>query len=108
MYAVEGQVVKAQGPPLSPAEDAARDTLHNFMHQHASFLMHVLHAYCSQRRAVELLLLPEAFHDRIADVLASVRPFLKFAQEICTGHFHMLVCTIRAPAVATSASLRPC
>jgi hypothetical protein len=77
MLAVEGQVIKAQGPPLSAAEEAARQTLHSFMHQHPAFLMHVLHTYCSQRRAVELLLLPETFRDRIADMLASVWLFSK-------------------------------
>lgn len=73
LHAVEGQVVKTTGPPLSPAEEAARETLHSFMHQHPSFLTHVLHTYCSQQRAIELLLLPEAFHGRISEILASVR-----------------------------------
>lgn len=65
--------MKAQGPELSSAEQAARETLHNFMHESPSFLSHVLHTYCSQRRSVELLILPAAFHDRVADILASVR-----------------------------------
>lgn len=78
-----GLLVQFQGPAFSAAEVAARDNMHSLMQQHPAFLAHVLHAYCAQGRAVELLLLPPAFHDHIADVLASVRPAPPAAWSMC-------------------------
>ena len=67
-------MAKVDVTPLTAAERSARQQLHGFMVQHPALMHHTLRALCTGQRAVELLLLPPAFHGHIQQFLAAVRP----------------------------------